>query len=83
MKRSLEKDSTTGPPLDAALLDTEDEDRTTLDHGAPFVVVEATGDARNDALPGSVDETEGVDGGLDVTDGGGNVWVAAHADAEP
>ena len=73
----------TCPTLDATLFDAEDEHRTTFDHGAALVIVESAGNARDDALSGSVDEAEGIDGGFNVADEGRDVWVAAHDEVEP
>ena len=72
----------TRPTLDATLLDTEDEHGTTFDHSAALVVVESAGNARDDALSSSMDETKGIDGGFNVADEGRDVWVAAHVEAE-
>jgi hypothetical protein len=68
----------TCPPLDATLLHAEDEYGTTLDHGSPLGIVEATGNAWNDALPCGMDETKGMDGGLDITDEWRYVGIAGH-----
>lgn len=56
------------PPFDAGLCYIEDEDRARLDEGAAFGVVEAAGDAGDDALAGCLDEAEGLDGGGDLAD---------------
>jgi len=68
----------TCPALDTTLLDTEDEDRTTLDHCASLIVVQSASDAWDDSLSGGMDEAESINGCLDVADEGGDVWVAAH-----
>jgi len=75
---SVENYMRTGPPLDAALLYTEDEDSAGLDHGPTFRVVGAPGYTWNDASPGGVDEAQGVNGGFNIAIEGEYVWVARH-----
>ena len=68
----------TCPAFDTAFFDAEDKDSAALDHTSALSVVETPRDAWNDALPGGMDEAEGIDGGLNVSDERRNVWVARH-----
>ena len=55
---------TLGPPPDPALLDTEDEHSATPNDGGPFLLVQSAGDTGDDALAGSLNQPQGVRGGL-------------------
>jgi len=55
---------TLGPTPDPALLDTEHENSATPNDGCPFLLIQSAGDAGDDALAGSLNQPQGVCGGL-------------------
>lgn len=68
----------TCPSFYAAFFNAEYEDGPAFDHCSALRVVEAARNAWNDALPSSVDETKGVDGGLNIADERRYVGVTRH-----
>lgn len=56
------------PTPDTTFLYREHEHRPAPDHGPPLGIVEAAGDAWDNALSGGHDETKGISGGVNEAD---------------